>query len=64
MAAETEVITESHLQLTAPEEDAIEGAATASSGDPQAADGETAEELNTQLALATEEAAGLHEQQY
>ena len=56
VAAETEVITESHLQLTAPEEDAIEGAATASSGDPQAADGETAEELNTQLALATEEA--------
>jgi pilus assembly protein FimV len=56
VAAETEVTTESHLQLTAPEDDAIAGAATASSGDPQAADGESAAELSNQLALASEEA--------
>jgi len=56
VVAATGVITESHLQLTAPEDDAIEGAATASSGDPQAAEGEATEELNNQLALATEEA--------
>ena len=55
-AVETEVTTESHLQLTAPEDDAIEGAATASSGDPQAAEGESTTELNNQLALASEEA--------
>jgi pilus assembly protein FimV len=53
---ETEATTESHLQLTAPEDEAVEGAATASSGDPQAADGESAAELNNQLALAAEEA--------
>ena len=53
---ETGVETESLLQLTAPEDDAIEGAATASSGDPQAAEGESAAELGNQLALAAEEA--------
>jgi pilus assembly protein FimV len=54
--AETEVETESLLQLTAPEDDAIEGAATASSGDPQAAESGSAAGLNNQLALAAEEA--------
>ena len=52
----TETTTEAHLQLTAPEDVAIEGAATASSGDPQAADGESAAELSNQLALVSEEA--------
>jgi pilus assembly protein FimV len=56
VVVETEVTTESHLQLTAPEDDAIEGAATASSGDPQAAEEESTTELNNQLALASEEA--------
>jgi pilus assembly protein FimV len=58
VAVEAEGATESHLQLTAPEDDAIEGAATAtaSSGDPQAAEGESAAELDNQLALASEEA--------
>jgi len=55
-AAETEVATESHLQLTAPEDEAIEGAATASSGDPEAAEGQSAAELGKQLALVSEEA--------
>jgi pilus assembly protein FimV len=55
-AVETGAATESHLQLTAPEDEAIEGAATASSGDPQVSDGESATELNNQLALAAEEA--------
>ena len=53
---ESAVQTESRLQLTAPEEEAGEGAATASSGDPQAADGESSAELNNQLAMAAEEA--------
>jgi len=56
VAVETGATTESHLELTAPEDDAIEGAATASSGDPQAAEGESTTELNNQLALASEEA--------
>ncbi|HAJ91893.1 MAG TPA: hypothetical protein DCO71_04620 [Gammaproteobacteria bacterium] len=55
-AAETVVATESHLQLTAPEDEAIEGLATASSGDPEAADGQSTAEMTRQLALASEEA--------
>jgi len=55
-AAETDVITESHLQLTAPEDVAIAGAATASPGDPQAAEAGATEDLGNQLALAIEEA--------
>ena len=55
-AAEAVVATESRLQLTAPEEDAIEGAATASSGDPEAAEGQSTADLGKQLALVSEEA--------
>ncbi|MDX2455926.1 MAG: FimV/HubP family polar landmark protein, partial [Gammaproteobacteria bacterium] len=55
-AVETVVATESHLQLTAPEDEAIEGLATASSGDPEAAEGQSTADLATQLALASEEA--------
>jgi len=55
-AVETVVATESHLQLTAPEDEAIEGLATASSGDPEAADGQSPAEMGKQLALASEEA--------
>lgn len=55
---EAEGATESRLQLTAPDVDAVEGAAT--SGDPVEAAGESSESdaelLNQQLALATEEA--------
>jgi pilus assembly protein FimV len=55
-AAEAVVATESHLQLTAPEDEAIEGAATASSGDPEAAEGQSTADLGKQLALVSEEA--------
>jgi len=55
-AAEVVVATESHLQLTAPEDEAIEGAATASSGDPEAAEGQSTADLGKQLALVSEEA--------
>jgi len=50
-----EVTTESRLQLTAPDVDAIQGAATA--GDPQASDSETGSgNIEQQLALAAETA--------
>jgi pilus assembly protein FimV len=55
---DTGVITESRLQLMAPDSDAVEGMAT--SGDPVEATGDSgevnADMLNQQLALATEEA--------
>ena len=55
-AAETVVATETRLQLTAPEDDAVEGAAMP--GDPEAAtDASTGDaSMSQQLALATEEA--------
>jgi pilus assembly protein FimV len=49
------VTTESRLQLTAPEDDTIQGAATA--GDPQAGDADTgSSNIQQQLALAAESA--------
>ena len=48
--------TDARLQLTAPEDEAVAGAATASAGDPEAADGQSATDMNKQLALASEEA--------
>jgi pilus assembly protein FimV len=54
--AEPEVETAARLQLTAPDDEAVAGAATASAGDPQAAEGQAASEISNQLALATEEA--------
>jgi pilus assembly protein FimV len=51
-----EVAPDARLQLTAPEDEAVAGAATASAGDPQAAEGQTASDVGKQLALATEEA--------
>ena len=54
--AEPEVTTDSRLQLTAPEDEAVTGAATASTGDPLSAEGQTATEMSKQLALASEEA--------
>ena len=51
-----EVVTDARLQLTAPEEEAVTGAATASAGDPQAAAGQTETDIGKQLTLATEEA--------
>jgi len=54
--AEPEVATDSRLQLTAPEDESVSGAATASAGDPQAAEGQTATEMGKQIALASEEA--------
>jgi pilus assembly protein FimV len=49
------VMTESRLQLTAPEDDTIQGAAAA--GDPQAGDAESGDSnIEQQLALATETA--------
>jgi len=54
--AESEVTTDSRLQLTAPEDESVTGAATASAGDPQAAEGQAATEMGKQLALASEEA--------
>ena len=54
--AEPEVASDARLQLTAPEDEAVAGAATASAGDPQAAEGQTASDAGKQLALATEEA--------
>jgi pilus assembly protein FimV len=53
---EPEVATDARLQLTAPEDEAVAGAATASAGDPQAAEGQTASDVGKQLTLATEEA--------
>ena len=51
-----EVASDARLQLTAPEDEAVAGAATASAGDPQAAEGQTASDVGKQLALASEEA--------
>ena len=51
-----EVASDARLQLTAPEDEAVAGAATASAGDPLAAEGQTASGVGKQLALATEEA--------
>jgi len=51
-----EVAPDARLQLTAPEDEAVAGAATASAGDPLAAEGQTASGVGKQLALATEEA--------
>jgi pilus assembly protein FimV len=48
--------TDARLQLTAPEDEAVAGAATASAGDPEAADGQSTTDMNKQLALASEEA--------
>jgi pilus assembly protein FimV len=60
VATQEGVTTESRLQLMAPESDAIDGLATAASGDPVEASGDTGElnpeMLNQQLALVTEEA--------
>jgi pilus assembly protein FimV len=53
---ETVDSTESLLQLTAPEEETIAGLATASSGDPEAVDGESSTDMGKQLALVSEEA--------
>jgi pilus assembly protein FimV len=54
--AEPEVATDARLQLTAPEDEAVAGAATASAGDPQVGEGQTASDAGKQLTLATEEA--------
>jgi pilus assembly protein FimV len=48
--------TDARLQLTAPDDEAVAGAATASAGDPEAADGQSTTDMNKQLALASEEA--------